>query len=143
MSLAPHEVILLVNQVIRRIGLSQHPLPLSYGYGPSTLANFVAEFAYIEGGQMLNVRFSACSATSTEDWRAPKSHPRPCSPSERVWLKPFFASASSQWTLFDLRELRRPLREGKLNVEGELGQTIAGYDAVVLLKDSGRAHFRP
>jgi hypothetical protein len=114
-----------------------------YGYGAPTFANFMAEFAYIEGGQTLNVRFSACSATSTEDWRAPKSHPRPCSPSERVWLKPFFAAASSQWTLFDLRDLRKPLREGKLKVEWELGQIIAGYDAVVLLKDSARPHFAP
>ncbi len=114
-----------------------------YGYGPSTFANFMTEFAYIEGVQMLNVRFSACSPTSTEDWRAPKSHPRPCSPGERVWLKPFFAAASSQWTLFDLRELRKPLREGKLEVEWELGQIIAGFDAVVLLKDSARPHFAP
>jgi hypothetical protein len=114
-----------------------------YGYDLPTFANFMDTFAYIEGGQMLNVRFSACSTTSTEDWRAPKSHPRPCSPSERVWLKPFFAAASSQWTLFDLRELRKPLREGKLNVEWELGQIIAGYDAVVLLKDSARPHFAP
>jgi hypothetical protein len=114
-----------------------------YGYGASTLANFMAEFAYLEGGQMLNLRFSACSTTSTEDWRAPKSHPRPCSPSERVWLKPFLAAAAAQWTLFDLRELRRPLREGRLNVEWELGQIIAGFDAVVLLKDSERAHFSP
>jgi hypothetical protein len=112
-----------------------------YGYGPSTLANFVAEFAYIEGGQMLNIRFSACSATSTEDWRAPKSHPRPCSPTERVWLKPFLEAAASKWTLFDLRDLRKPLREGKLNVEWEIGQVIAGFDALVLLKDSERARF--
>jgi len=114
-----------------------------YGYGPPTFANFMAEFAYLEGGQMLNVRFSACSTTSTEDWRAPKGHPRPCSPSERIWLKPFFAAASSRWTLFDLRELRQPLRAGKLNVEWETGQIIAGFDAVVLLKDSGRAHLAP
>jgi hypothetical protein len=114
-----------------------------YGYGPSTFANFLDAFAYLEGGQMLNVRLSACSMTSTEDWRSPKSHPRPCSPSERVWLKPFFSAASSQWTLFDLRELRKSLREGKLNVAWELGQIVAGYDAVVLLKDSGRAHFTP
>lgn len=114
-----------------------------YGYGPPTFANFVAEFAYLEGGQMLNVRFSACSMTSTEDWRAPKSHPRPCSPSERVWLKPFLAAASSQWTLFDLRELRQPLRAGKLNIEWETGQVIAGFDALVLLKDSARSHLAP
>ncbi|MBO0726657.1 MAG: hypothetical protein J2P52_13725 [Blastocatellia bacterium] len=114
-----------------------------YGYGVPTFANFVAEFAYLEGGQTLNVRFSACSMISAEDWRAPKSHPRPCSPSERVWVKPFLAAAASQWTLFDLRELRKPLREGKLNVEGEVGQIIASYDALVLLKDSARAHFQP
>jgi hypothetical protein len=42
-----------------------------------------------------------------------------------------------------LRELRKPLRDGKLNVEWELGQVIAGFDAVVLLKDSAPAHFQP
>jgi hypothetical protein len=113
------------------------------GYGPPTFANFVAEFAYLEGGQMFNVKFVACSMTSIEDWRAPKSYPRPCSPSERVWVKPFLASASSQWTLFDLREPRQPLRAGKLNVEWEIGQVIAGFDAVVLLKNSERARFSP
>src|SRR4030095_5097282 len=65
-----------------------------------------------------------------------KSRPRPCSPSERFWLKPFLAAASAPWTLFDLRELRKPLREGKLNVEWELGQVVAGFDAVVLLQDN-------
>jgi hypothetical protein len=77
------------------------------------------------------------------DSRAPKSYPRPCAPGERVWLKPFLAAAAAQWALFDLRELRKPLREGRLNVEWELGQIIAGFDAVVLLKDSERAHFSP
>jgi hypothetical protein len=29
----------------------------------------VAEFAYLEGGQMLNVKFAACSVPSIKDWR--------------------------------------------------------------------------
>jgi hypothetical protein len=60
-----------------------------------------------------------------------------------VARRSFEAAASSQWTLFDLRELRKPLREGKLNVEWEIGQIIAGFDAIVLLKDSARPHFAP
>jgi hypothetical protein len=109
-------------------------------YGTSTLANFVAETAFAEGADMLNVMFIACADPTTTK---PGNHPRPCEPREWLWLQPFSAVTADAWTLFDLRGLREQMRAGKLNVGWELWQIIAGFDAVVLLKESAPARFSP
>lgn len=109
-------------------------------YGNSTLANFVAETAFAEGAQMLNVMFIACADPASVTPGQP-AHPRPCEPREWVWLKPFSHTTTDAWTLFDVRGLPEQLSAGKLNVGWELWQIITGFDAVVLLKESVPARF--
>lgn len=107
-------------------------------FGTSTLANFVAEFARLEGVRMLNVMFIACSLTSDDDWRAPRNYPRPCSPRERAWLRAFAPTATGPLTLYDMRELRGPLRDGKIDAGWELREVIAGFLAATPLNLSHR-----
>jgi hypothetical protein len=56
---------------------------------------------------MLNVLFISCSVPAAE-------FPRPCTSEEKEWLKPLSAAAVGPWTLFDLRELRIPLRRNRM-----------------------------
>jgi hypothetical protein len=128
-------------RVLLRFGSYHAKRGLMSEFGTSTLANFVAEFAFTEGSRMLNVMFITCAPDSSDDWRAPKSHPRACSPRERAWLKPFSEAAGGEWTLFDLRALRERARRGEVAVGWELREVITGFDAVVLLKESAPALF--
>jgi hypothetical protein len=132
-------------RVLLRFGSYHAGRGLMPEFGTSTLANFVAEFAFTEGARMLNVMFIACAPDSpsklTDDWRARQSHPRHCSPRERAWLKPFSEAAGGEWTLFDVRALRERARRGELAVGWELREVITGFDAVILLKESAPARF--
>jgi hypothetical protein len=110
-------------------------------YFSTTLANFIAEFSFIEGGSILNISFIACSDVVPEGTGGETNPPRPCEPGEVLWVKPFRSAAEHTWTLFDLRELRVSLNDGKLNVARELKDAIAGYDAVVLLKTRTPSRF--
>jgi hypothetical protein len=110
-------------------------------YFSTTLANFIAEFGFIEGASMLNISFIACSDVASDGNGGQINPPRTCELGEIPWVKPFRSVAEHTWTLFDLRELRRGLKEGKLNVARELQDVIAGYDAVVLLKTRTPSRF--
>lgn len=128
-------------RVLLRFGAYHAKRGLMSEFGTSTLANFVAEFGHLESASMLNVMFVACSPTSTDDWRAPRFHPRPCSPRERAWLAPFAGTAVAPWTLYDLRPLRRPLANATLAAGWELREVVMGFDAVIVVTDSVRARF--
>lgn len=130
-------------RVLLRFGFYHAKRGLMLEFGTSTLANFVAELAATEQTQMLNVMVIACSLTSTDDWRAPKSYPRPCSPRERVWLPAFHQASSHPWTLFDLRGLRREIAGGRFTAQHELAEIAFGFDAVLMLKESAPARFSP
>jgi hypothetical protein len=124
-------------RVMLRFGSYHGKRGLMSDFGNSTLANFVAEFAYLEGARMLNVIFISCADAP----QSPGDQRRPCEPRENGWLKPFAEAANYRWTLFDVRGLRELLGKGELRVGCELYEILAGFDAVVLLKDSARAHF--
>jgi hypothetical protein len=124
-------------RVMLRFGSWHGKRGLGYKGGASTLANFVAELAVGEEARMLNVIFIGCSDAETD----PPGHPRPCSPQERIWLKPFKDAAASRWTLYDLRGLRPRLRDGSLGAGWELVDMITGYDAVVWLTATEPGHF--
>lgn len=83
-------------RVMLRFGHYHAKRGLMFEYGTSTLANFVAEFARLEDSQLFNVMFIACSLTSRDDWRAPREHPRACSPRERAWLSAFARRRSAR-----------------------------------------------
>jgi len=129
-------------RVMLRFGAYHAKRGLMSEFGSSTLANFVAELAFAENTQMLNLIFINCALDSTGDWRAPKTYPRPCSPRECVWLAPFAAAAQFDGTLFDVRPLRNELGSESLIIPPELSEIIAGFDAVVVLKNSPPASFR-
>lgn len=129
-------------RVMLRFGSYHAKRGLMSEFGTSTLANFVGELGAAEKGQMINVIFIDCALDSKDDWRAPKDHPRPCSPRERTWLRPFAGAAMHKWTLFDMRDLRKEVRAGRVDVNRELWEVIYGFDAVVLLKESTASHFQ-
>jgi hypothetical protein len=128
-------------RVMLRFGGYHGKRGLMTEYFSTTLANFIAEFGFIEEGSMLNISFIACSDVVSDGAGEETNPPRPCERGEIPWVKPFRSAAEHTWTLFDLRELRESLNDGKLNVARELQDVIAGYDAVVLLKTRTPSRF--
>lgn len=130
-------------RVLLRFGGYHAKRGLMTDYGTSTLANFVAEYASMHEASMVNVLFVGCSLTSTDDWRAPRHHPRPCAPRERVWLAAFPPPMAGQWVLYDLSPLRAAAARGELDVAWELRELVTGFDAVVLLGPTRPAQMPP
>jgi hypothetical protein len=126
-------------RVMLRFGSYHGARGLMRDFGTSTLANYVAELGITERTKMLNVLFISCSVPAAE-------FPRPCTSEEQEWLKPLSAAAAAPWTLFDLRELRAPLRRNRLASlqvpqDGqEYWNLVMSFDAVVFLKHSERSH---
>jgi hypothetical protein len=126
-------------RVMLRFGSYHAARGLMRDFGTSTLANYVAELAITERAKMLNVLFISCSAPAAE-------FPRPCTSEEKEWLKPLKAAAIGPWTLFDLRDLRAPLRRNRLASlqEPQEGQAywdlVMSFDAVVFLRHPERSH---
>ncbi len=120
-------------RVMFRLGAYHAARGLMHDFGSSTLANFVAEFAIAEGTRMLNLAIINCQDTS------PGGFPRPCTWEQQEALRPFRAAAVADWTLFDLRGLRAPLRQARLNAlqsypaGWEYWNLVMSFDAVVLL----------
>ena len=120
-------------RVMFRLGAYHAARGLMHDFGSSTLANFVAELAVAERTRMLNVAIVNCQDTSPGDF------PRPCTWEQREALRPFRSAAVADWTLFDLRGLRAPLRQARLDAlqsypDGwEYWNLVMSFDAVVLL----------
>ncbi len=117
-------------KVLLRFGSYHAKRGLMSDYGTSTLANFLGELAVSERTALLTLKIICCSP----DERNSPGAPRPCTPSERVWLKPMQAGASNPWTLVNLLPLRESVKQGKLQLGPELFEVITGYDAVLLVK---------
>ena len=123
-------------RVMFRLGAYHAARGLMHDFGSSTLANFVAEFAIAEGTRMLNLAIINCQDTSPGDF------PRPCTWEQQKALRPFRAAAVADWTLFDLRGLRAPLRQARLNALQSYPagwaywNLVMSFDAVVLLDRS-------
>ncbi|MCY3933427.1 MAG: hypothetical protein OXH70_17095 [Acidobacteria bacterium] len=120
-------------RVMFRLGAYHAARGLMHDFGSSTLANFVAELAVAERTRMLNLAIVNCEDTSPGDF------PRPCTWEQLRALRPFRSAAVADWTLFDLRGLRSPLRQARLNAlqshsDGwEYWNLVMSFDAVVLL----------
>lgn len=120
-------------RVMFRLGAYHAARGLMHDFGTSTLANFVAELAIAERTGMLNLAIVNCQDTS------PANFPRPCTWEQQRALRPFRSAAVADWTLFDLRGLRAPLRQARLNglqsyPDGwEYWDLVMSFDAVVLL----------
>jgi hypothetical protein len=125
-------------RVMLRFGSDHGRRGVLLEYGTSTIGNFVGELASMEGTQMLTLIFIGCSLDSSDNLPE-KSNSWRCSERERVWLKPFADAARYQWTLFDLRNLRKQLTSA--NLGWEFREIIAGYDAVVFMKNAQVAQF--
>ncbi len=123
-------------RVMFRLGAYHAARGLMHDFGASTLANFVAELAIAEQTRMLNLAMINCRDTSPGDF------PRPCSWEQQRALRPFRSAAVADWTLFDLRGLRAPLRQARLNAlqsypDGwEYWDLVMSFDAVILLDRS-------
>ena len=123
-------------RVMFRLGAYHAARGLMHDFGSSTLANFVAELATAERTRMLNLAMVNCQDTSPGDF------PRPCTWEQQRALRPFRSAAVADWTLFDLRGLRAPLRQARLNAlqsypDGwEYWSLVMSFDAVVLLHRS-------
>ena len=123
-------------RVMFRLGAYHAARGLMHDFGSSTLANFVAELATAERTRMLNLAIVNCQDTSPGDF------PRPCTWEQQRALRPFRSAAVADWTLFDLRGLRAPLRQARLNAlqsypDGwEYWSLVMSFDAVVLLQRS-------
>jgi hypothetical protein len=126
-------------RVMLRFGSYHAARGLMRDSGGSTLANFIAELGVAERSRMLNVLFISCSVPAAE-------FPRPCTSEEQDWLRPLKTAAVAPWTLFDLRELRAPIRQRRMAYlqspfDGWSYWHLAmSFDAVVYLKDSNRSH---
>ena len=120
-------------RVMFRLGAYHAARGLMHDFGSSTLANFVAELAIAERTRMLNLAIINCQDTSPGDF------PRPCTWEQQEALRPFRSAAVADWTLFDLRGLRAPLRQARLNAlqsypaGWEYWNLVMSFDAVVLL----------
>ena len=120
-------------RVMFRLGAYHAARGLMHDFGSSTLANFVAELAIAERTRMLNVAIVNCQDTSPGDF------PRPCTWEQQRALRPFRSAAVADWTLFDLRGLRAPLRQARLNAlqsypaGWEYWNLVMSFDAVLLL----------
>ncbi len=120
-------------RVMFRLGAYHAARGLMHDFGTSTLANFVAELAIAERTGMLNLAIINCRDTSPGDF------PRPCTWEQQKALRPFRSAAVADWTLFDLRGLRAPLRQARLNglqsyPDGwEYWDLVMSFDAVILL----------
>ncbi len=120
-------------RVMLRLGAYHAARGLMHDFGSSTLANFVAELAIAERTGMLNLAIINCQDTSPGDF------PRPCTWEQQRALRPFRSAAVADWTLFDLRGLRAPLRQARLNAlqaypaGWEYWNLVMSFDAVVLL----------
>ena len=120
-------------RVMFRLGAYHAARGLMHDFGSSTLANFVAELAVAERTRMLNLAIVNCQDTSPGDF------PRPCTWEQQRALRPFRSAAVADWTLFDLRGLRAPLRQARLNAlqsyptGWEYWNLVMSFDAVVLL----------
>ncbi|MXZ72651.1 MAG: hypothetical protein F4Z04_14275 [Acidobacteria bacterium] len=120
-------------RVMFRLGAYHAARGLMHDFGSSTLANFVGELAIAEGSRMLNLAIINCQDTSPGDF------PRPCTWEQQRALQPFRSAAVADWTLFDLRGLRAPLRQARLNAlqsypaGWEYWNLVMSFDAVVLL----------
>lgn len=123
-------------RVMFRLGAYHAARGLMHDFGTSTLANFVAELAIAERTGMLNLAIINCRDTSPGDF------PRPCTWEQQRALRPFRSAAVADWTLFDLRGLRAPLRQARLNAlqsypDGwEYWDLVMSFDAVILLDRS-------
>lgn len=123
-------------RVMFRLGAYRAARGLMHDFGTSTLANFVAELAVAERTGMLNLAIINCRDTSPGDF------PRPCTWEQQRALRPFRSAAVADWTLFDLRGLRAPLRQARLNglqfyPDGwEYWDLVMSFDAVILLDRS-------
>ena len=123
-------------RVMFRFGAYHAARGLMHDFGSSTLANFVAELAITERTRMLNLAIINCQDASPGDF------PRPCTWEQQMALRPFRSAAVADWTLFDLRGLRAPLREARLNAlqsypaGWEYWNLVMSFDAVILLRRS-------
>ena len=123
-------------RVMFRLGAYHAARGLMHDFGTSTLANFVAELAIAERTGMLNLAIINCRDTSPGDF------PRPCTWEQQKALRPVRSAAVADWTLFDLRGLRAPLRQARLNAlqsypDGwEYWDLVMSFDAVILLDRS-------
>ena len=123
-------------RVMLRLGAYHAARGLMHDFGSSTLANFVAELAIAERTRMLNLLIVNCQGTSPGDF------PRPCTWEQQRALRPFRSAAVADWTLFDLRALRAPLRQARLGAlqaypDGwEYWNLVMSFDAVVVLHRS-------
>ena len=120
-------------RVMFRLGAYHAARGLMHDFGSSTLANFVAELAIAERTRMLNLAIVNCQDTFPGDF------PRPCTWEQQRALRPFRSAAVADWTLFDLRGLRAPLRQARLEAlqsypaGWEYWNLVMSFDAVVLL----------
>ena len=123
-------------RVMFRLGAYHASRGVMPDFGTSTLANFVAELAIVEGAGLLNLAIVNCRDTPPGDF------PRPCTWEQQRALRPFRSAAVADWTLFDLRGLRAPLRQARLNAlqsypDGwEYWDLVMSFDAVILLDRS-------
>ena len=123
-------------RVMFRLGAYHAARGLMPDFGSSTLANFVAELAIAERTGMLNLAIINCQGISPGDF------PRPCTWEQQKALRPFRSAAVADWTLFDLRGLRAPLRQARLAAlqsypaGWEYWNLVMSFDAVVLLSRS-------
>ena len=128
-------------RVMFRLGAYHAARGLMHDFGSSTLANFVAELAIAERTRMLNLAIVNCQDTSPGDF------PRPCTWEQQRALRPFRSAAVADWTLFDLRGLRAPLRQARLNAlqsypaGWEYWNLVMSFDAVLLLGRSEPSRF--
>jgi hypothetical protein len=146
-------------RVLLRFGAYHASRGLMADFRTSTLANFVAELAHaerladrLEGvrdvealprNALLTIAFVSCDTappTRPGSWLPPAGSPaaRRCSARERRWLPALQRAAAYEWTLFDLRPLRRwgavdPLF-GEPGASAELLDVSGALDAVIVLR---------
>jgi hypothetical protein len=107
----------------------------------SGIGNYVAEFAEAQGAQSLHVYVMPVRGSQPIHPRV--GHPSQLRPfnlgeeSGSRYLQPIFSNLlPSDWTMFDLRPLRRDIAARGVAVSPELTTLVFGYDILVVVPDS-------
>ena len=113
------------------------------GYSPtqvSSLGNFVAELARVEGGRLFNIAMT-CGGGERSGIGEAAGQVQPCGAEQAAWFQPILPALSPPMTIFDLRPLRAAHHAGLVRVPAELVQYVYSYDALLIVSRSSALHF--